>query len=88
MKSSEKIDGRKCFLNRSIFHSRVDSKTLNLTRFAEPVECFCDECKSENNYYECKGCSRTIPWCFGASDEWWEYCDNCYCVITLFVVKA
>lgn len=71
MKSSEKIDG----------NSRVDPKILNLTKFTEPVKCFCGECKSENNYYECRGCSRIVPWCFGASDEWWEYCDDCYCVI-------
>lgn len=41
------------------------------------VKCFCGECESENNYYECKSCNRVVPWCFGASDKYWEYCDDC-----------
>ena len=41
------------------------------------VKCFCGECDSIDNYYECKLCKRTVPWCFGASDKYWEYCDDC-----------
>lgn len=72
-----------------ISREKIDFTVLNLeSRFTEPVKCFCGECEEQNNYYECKGCSRIVPWCFGYSDEWWEYCDDCYCVIISSVEKA
>jgi hypothetical protein len=41
------------------------------------VECFCNTCAEEDNYYECEGCKRIVPYCFGASDRYYEYCDDC-----------
>lgn len=41
------------------------------------VECFCNTCSSENNYYKCAGCERIVPYCFGCADAWYYYCDDC-----------
>ena len=41
------------------------------------VKCTCGECESENQYYQCKGCKRIVPWCFGAADKYFDYCDDC-----------
>ena len=60
---------------------RIDPNTLNLRRFTLPVKCFCGECRSGKKYYECRGCSRIVPYCFGGSGDWWEYCDDCWVVL-------
>ena len=41
------------------------------------VSCTCGECEQEGNYYICVGCKRSVPWCFGAADEYFDYCDDC-----------
>lgn len=42
------------------------------------VECFCGECDGEEKlYFECKKCKRALPYCYGASDEYYDYCDLC-----------
>ena len=51
-------------------------------RFLEEVKCFCDECEAEGNYYDCEGCKRTVPWCFGAADKYFDYCDDCASVLS------
>ena len=49
----------------------------------KPQDCFCGFCDSQNNheqedkYYECAGCERIVPYCFGAGDRWFDYCDDC-----------
>ena len=50
---------------------------INLSRFANkpPPACFCGEC--QDNSYKCSGCSRIVPWCFGAGDNLYLYCDDC-----------
>lgn len=35
--------------------------------------CFC-----KGRRYRCPGCLRFIPWCLGAADELWEFCDDCH----------
>lgn len=46
-------------------------------------DCFCGFCPADQNdenehrYYQCKGCLRIVPYCFGSGDRWFEYCDNC-----------
>ena len=40
------------------------------------VPCFCGCCELDE-YYQCAGCLRTVAYCFGASDKWYEYCDDC-----------
>ena len=46
---------------------KIDPLTLNLTRFRSRVKCFCGKCEVESKYYQCMGCKRTVPWCFGGS---------------------
>ncbi len=46
------------------------------------VQCFCGQCEAEGKYYQCKGCLRECPYCFGAADEYWEYCDDCWSLLT------
>lgn len=29
--------------------------------------------------YLCPGCTRLVPWCFGAADDRPELCDDCWC---------
>ena len=49
----------------------------------KPQDCFCGFCDSGNNdeeedkYYECAECERIVPYCFGAGDRWFDYCDDC-----------
>lgn len=31
--------------------------------------------------FECPGCGRTVPWCFGAADDQPELCDGCWYVL-------
>ena len=53
--------------------------------FTEEVECTCNDCIDEETgdtlVYECSGCNRLVPWCFGSGDELIDYCDDCYCEI-------
>jgi len=28
--------------------------------------------------YTCRGCDRSVPWCFGASDNMPFHCDDCW----------
>lgn len=28
--------------------------------------------------YTCEGCDRSVPWCFGASDNMPMHCDDCW----------
>ena len=40
---------------------------------------------SGENYpkiYTCELCNRKAPWCYGADDEFFEFCDDCYCAAT------
>jgi hypothetical protein len=34
-------------------------------------------CDSDDNFYVCALCQRTIPNCFGADDDFFELCDDC-----------
>lgn len=40
-------------------------------------DCTCGECEIEDQYYQCDGCKRIVPWCFGAADKYFDYCDDC-----------
>lgn len=31
--------------------------------------------------YQCVGCKRRVPWCFGAADDLFELCDDCAMVV-------
>ena len=54
----------------------LQSDRMNYSVQSE-VKCTCGECESENQYYQCKGCKRIVPWCFGAADKYFDYCDDC-----------
>lgn len=41
-----------------------------------PIGCFCGECEPGLTY-QCAGCSRIVPYCYGADDELYDYCDHC-----------
>jgi hypothetical protein len=44
----------------------------------EPIpKCTCGDCEVEDRYYRCQGCKRTIYWCYGAADKYFDYCDRC-----------
>jgi hypothetical protein len=52
----------------------------------EEVKCTCNECfdheLSGDNFdrtYECSMCLREVPWCYGGSDEFSDFCDSCWC---------
>ncbi len=32
--------------------------------------------------YTCEMCNRSAPWCFGADDQYFEFCDDCYVAVT------
>ena len=55
---------------------------LNRFPFTQEIKCFCGECETENKLYECKGCKRIVPWCFGGSGQYWEYCDDCWVILS------
>lgn len=37
--------------------------------------CQCGEC--EESTFTCPNCRRNVPWCYGAADDNYEYCDEC-----------
>ena len=39
-------------------------------------KCFCNGFYKDK-VYECSGCQRLVPWCFGGSDIYYDYCDDC-----------
>ena len=50
--------------------------------FNNTVKCFCGECdgtpyEPERKYFVCKCCGREVPYCYGASDEYYDFCDLC-----------
>lgn len=42
-------------------------------------KCSCGECGA-SSVYECGGCLKLAPWCFGAADEFEDLCDDCWAV--------
>jgi hypothetical protein len=40
-------------------------------------ECCCDGFCADRTY-ECAGCFRDVPWCYGAHDDMPDYCDDCW----------
>jgi hypothetical protein len=66
----------------------------------QPVpQCTCKECddpqfweadETEPRRFDCDGCKREVPWCFGADDEspmgdeMFDYCDSCAVAIINF----
>jgi len=61
--------------------ANISSNVLQCDRLSHPIQsevkCTCGECEQENQYYECEGCKRIVPWCFGAADKYFDYCDDC-----------
>lgn len=45
----------------------------NLTK---GVKCQCNECNFDE-FFTCQLCEREVPYCFGASDEFEDLCDDC-----------
>ena len=44
-----------------------------------PPLCTCGECESDSErVYTCETCHRSVPWCFGADDDMFECCDDCW----------
>lgn len=47
-----------------------------------PCECgecglFVDEDGDIDRYYECAECRRDVPYCIGADDEYYDFCNDC-----------
>jgi hypothetical protein len=40
------------------------------------IDCQCNQCEPDQTY-ECDGCGLTTPYCFGADDKFFDYCDSC-----------
>ncbi len=57
-------------------------------RGVDPRLCLCGGCghgetstlipEDGEHVYECPGCERLVPWCFGAADRHPELCDDCW----------
>lgn len=65
--------------------AEISTSVLKCDRELVPkskVKCSCGDCEIENNYYVCASCKRTLPWCFGAADEYFDYCDDCAVKLT------
>lgn len=43
---------------------------------SKEVVCQCKECTDEE-VFTCECCSREVPYCFGAADEFDDLCDDC-----------
>jgi hypothetical protein len=52
------------------------------------IPCHCHQCfappwgemdwgEEYPKIYTCELCNRKAPWCFGADDEFFEFCDDC-----------
>lgn len=37
----------------------------------------CESCR-KGDWYLCDLCQRQVPWCFGGSDKYLGYCDDCH----------
>ena len=53
---------------------KVDSVFMNVSNCDVP--CWCGLCKHDE-YYQCAGCLRFCAYCFGAADDYFDYCDDC-----------
>lgn len=42
--------------------------------------CWCPdkECITEDLFFECESCHRTVPYCRGADDKYPDFCDDCW----------
>lgn len=48
--------------------------------------CTCGECdlpdgEKEDRHYICETCHRSVPFCYGAVDDMFESCDDCWFAI-------
>lgn len=39
-------------------------------------------CTYVGETFDCPGCGRTVPWCFGCSGDMSELCDDCWWHVT------
>ncbi|WP_434684047.1 hypothetical protein [Pseudanabaena minima] len=49
---------------------------------AKSVACQCkpnylEHCDRDGLFFTCELCLRDIPYCFGADDDHFDYCDDC-----------
>ena len=42
------------------------------------VACQCKTC-DRSQKFRCELCDRLVPFCYGASDKYPDYCDDCAC---------
>lgn len=35
-------------------------------------------CEPRKRRFKCTDCKRWVPWCFGADDNAWRSCDDCW----------
>ena len=62
----------------------LDTKNQLVALFGnKSQDCICGYCSKEldeegyASYYQCAGCERIVPYCFGQADRWFDYCDDC-----------
>jgi len=39
--------------------------------------CVCNQCDNSASFYVCIGCKEDIPYCNGADDDLFDYCNDC-----------
>jgi hypothetical protein len=49
---------------------------------AKSIACQCkpdfvEHCDRDRLYFTCDLCMRDVPYCFGAGDDLFDYCDDC-----------
>lgn len=59
------------------FHGCMEDYT-----YPDNIKCECGNCHKEALYFKCPGCQPSIGYCLGGSDEYQDYCDDCWYQLT------
>ncbi|MBW4532524.1 MAG: hypothetical protein KME09_01160 [Pleurocapsa minor HA4230-MV1] len=54
----------------------------------DSIKCKCGNCHEEQLYFNCPGCQQTVGYCFGGSDEYTAYCNDCWYQLTHHLVTV
>ena len=60
------------------------NQTLRAHLSLVPLGCQCRDLDHDfrcapGQTYRCADCKRLVAYCFGADDEYFDLCDDCYC---------
>jgi hypothetical protein len=49
---------------------------MKLKPIGADLPCQCGQCNNSMTF-RCAKCDHDVPWCYGAADKYFSYCDDC-----------